>query len=88
MTPTTAETPKTLKQEILTNLYVMYYRHGMNPQLNKVFRHNGDMASAVLRARKHCEIMGYRYIFLRPFIIDIESEEDYKRSHGGELYKE
>jgi len=62
-----------------TNLWTLHFRHGMNPGLTKNFFHEGDLESAQLRARKHCEIMGYRYIFVRPMVIDIEAEEEYKK---------
>ena len=63
------------------NMYILFYRHGMNPQCTKGFYCNGDIKAAVQRAQRHCEIMGYRYIFVRPFVSDIEEEEKYKLEH-------
>lgn len=65
-------------------LYIMYYRHGMNPQLSKGFYLNGTMEEAMLRARRHCTVMGYRYIFTRPWICDLDAEEAYKLKTGKE----
>ena len=67
-----------LKFGDFSNLYVMYYRHGMNANLTKGFYCSGDIAVAIQKARDHCKIMGYRYIFVRPLIVDIEAEESYK----------
>jgi len=68
-----------VRPQHFSNLWTLHYRHGMNAGLTKNFHHEGDFESAQLRARKHCEVMGYRYIFLRPMVIDIESEEEYKK---------
>lgn len=59
----------------ITKVWTLFYRHGVNPRCEKGFYHDGDMRSAVDRAKKHCELMGYRYIFIRPFVVDIEQEE-------------
>lgn len=63
--------------------YILFYRHGMNPQCQKGFKLNGDLRAAVDRAKKHCEVMGYRYIFVRPLVCDLEAEEKQKTSSNG-----
>lgn len=68
-----------------THLWIMYYRHGMNANLTKGFYHEGDVESAVKRARRHCEIMGYKYIFVRPMVCNIKADEEYKLGGGGDL---
>jgi len=73
------ETPKVASNN--KNVYILFYRHGMNPHCQKGFSHDGDIKSAVQRAQRHCEVMGYRYIFVRPFISDIDEEEKYKLEH-------
>jgi hypothetical protein len=65
----------------IKNLYILFYRHGMNPHCQKGFTNSGDIKAAVQRAQRHCEIMGYRYIFVRPFVSDIDEEEKYKLEH-------
>lgn len=55
--------------------YYMHYRHGMNSKLEKYFKHAGDLASARKRAQEHCNIMGYRLIWVRPLFIDLGEEE-------------
>jgi hypothetical protein len=64
-----------------SKIYTLFYRHGMNPQCQKGFVHEGDIKSAVQRAQRHCEVMNYRYIFVRPFVSDIDEEEKYKLEH-------
>jgi hypothetical protein len=63
------------------NIYILFYRHGMNAGCQKGFFCEGDIKQAVQRAQRHCEVMGYRYIFVRPFVSDIEEEEKYKLEH-------
>jgi hypothetical protein len=59
------------------NLWTLFYRHGMNACVSKNFYHDGDLNSAISRARHHCQVMNYRYIFVKPLIVNIETEEDY-----------
>lgn len=81
---TSASTPSkpTYIQEAATSenlqVYIIYYRHGMNPHCQKGFVHKGDLRSAVDRAKTHCAIMGYRYIFVRPLICDLAEDEKSK----------
>ncbi len=55
--------------------YNLYFRHGMNPTCQKGFHCAGGLNAAVARARQHCDIMGYRYIFVRPMVCNIDLEE-------------
>jgi hypothetical protein len=55
--------------------WTMYYRHGMNPSLQKNFYFEGTMTQAIERAQKHCAIMGFKYSWLRPMISNLELEE-------------
>jgi hypothetical protein len=76
-----------LKAQRMSNYYLMFYRHGMNANLTKGFFCDGDLQAARKRAEAHCKIMGYKYIFVRPMICNLEAEEEYKL-HGsveGEL---
>lgn len=61
--------------DIFKGLWLIHYRHGMNPGLSKGMYHVGDVRSAVERAKRHCEMMGYRYVFVRPFVSDLQKEE-------------
>ena len=75
------------KPEHFSNLYIMFYRHGMNANLTKGFYCEGGLLNAQKRAQEHCKIMGYKFIFVRPMVCSLEAEEEYKL-HGsveGEL---
>lgn len=81
VTDTTKVDPVAKLATDFKNMYILFYRHGMNPGCSKGFISNGDIKAAVQRAQRHCEIMGYRYIFVRPFVSDIDEEEKYKLEH-------
>lgn len=66
------------KEEHLSHLWIMFYRHGMNANLTKGFYFAGDILAARNRAIKHCQVMGYRFIFIRPMVVNLEREEEYK----------
>ena len=76
------QAPRNSKVAHLSNLWVLYYRHGMNPLLSKVFYLDGTLMDAVKRGREHCTIMNYKYHFTRPLVFDLEAEEDYKKRGG------
>jgi hypothetical protein len=62
------------------NLYILYYRpKDTNAHFIKYFEHEGSLEKAINRGRTHCDIMGYRFIFVRPFLSDITGEERLKR---------
>ena len=70
-----------LKEQIpsaLNHMWIMFYRHGMNANLTKGFFYKGSLFQAQERAKDHCKIMGYKYIFIRPMICNLEEEETYK----------
>ena len=64
--------------------YRLQYRHlnrfsvGSGKVQEKVFWFKGNQKDAVARARKHCELMGYIYIYCYPFIVDLEAQESLK----------
>jgi hypothetical protein len=64
--------------EKFADLYVLHFRHGMQPTCNKGFYCVGGLRKAIVRAQKHCEIMGYVCIFVRPLIADIDTEEQHR----------
>jgi hypothetical protein len=59
----------------LKKCWTIFYRHGVNATLTKNFFFDGKMHEAIERAQKHCGIMGYKYIFVRPMLCDIDYEE-------------
>lgn len=71
-------------EEILPYLYVMYYRHGPNPNLTKVFYFRDPKAKTAEenfkgardRASEHCfKMPQHRLAFVKPFITDLNEEE-------------
>jgi hypothetical protein len=63
------------------NLFCLWYRENSNPHpLTKYFFHPGDLPSAIARGRVHCERVGQRFIWVRPFLTDLDKEE--KRIQG------
>ena len=70
---------KTVEQPAIT--YILYYRQGMSPHPQmKGFLLKGDLQQGIARAKRHCETMGYRFVQLRPFISNLETEE---KTHTG-----
>lgn len=55
--------------------FTIVYRQGAMPHCEKGFMHQGDLKSAITRARTHCERMGYTFKFCRPLIVDLDEEE-------------
>lgn len=73
--------------EPVPTAYTLFYRHGVNPKCEKGFMHIGDIRSANQRAQVHCKIMGYTFIFVRPLIVDLESEEKQQLNLPGKAGK-
>ena len=61
-------------------LWTMYYHFGNTIPQTLNFPHNGSMSDAAQRAREHCVIMSYRFIKIRPFIVDFEDRERRKKA--------
>lgn len=57
--------------------YVLFYRQGSNPHPQFfVFNYpSGDIRRVVDRAKKHCELMNYRFVNVRPFVVDMDAAE-------------
>ena len=90
-TSTSSKLEKALESDLLPpvdlrSVYSLYYRHGSNTSCFKLFEHKGDLASAAQRGRTHCELMGYVFIYVKPFLSDLEWEEKRKlRNFGDQL---
>lgn len=63
-------------QILFKDMWILFYRHGMNSTLQKNFSFAGSLPQAVDRAREHCKIMNYKYIFVRPLVCNLDEEED------------
>lgn len=79
MSPATVDTIDVIKEvrEDRERVYILYYRKG-NEVLTKHFLFKGPLKGAIERGRRHCNLMGYVCMFVRPFIIDLEHQENLK----------
>lgn len=57
-----------------SNIWVMHYFKGGSPNQIKNFVHVGDFRSALNTARDFCTKMGYRLMYVKPFISDLDAE--------------
>ena len=61
----------------LKRIYILTFRRGSSLQ-TKNFNHDGDLKDAIQRGRDHCAKMGYVFVLVRPFVVDLEHQEDLK----------
>lgn len=66
---------KLLGEEKEPRLWTLYYRYGNVPQMVKSFAYDGSLQQAVIRARKHCDILNIRFICVRPLLVDLDYQE-------------
>ncbi len=57
--------------------YILFYRQAANPYpLFSVFYHpSHDIRVVVDRVKRHCELMSYRFVSVRPLIVDLDKAE-------------
>jgi len=71
MADTTKETPKKI-------VYILHYRQGQNPHpMNSAFEADSSIPLTKLidRAKRFCTNMNWRFISIKPFIIDMDKME-------------
>ena len=66
---------KEIKESIKERYYILYYHFPHSKIESKVFGHSGNLTSAIIRGRDHCEVMNYRFIKVRPFIVNLDDQE-------------
>ena len=62
--------------------YIGYFLHQnrrTEPKL-KMFEYKGLLKDAIREFYTHCQIMGYRFISVRPFMVDLKEQEERKVS--------
>ena len=71
------------KEEDRERFYILYYiyQNRRTEPKTKVFPFKGPLAQAIIRGRNHCEKMNYKWITVRPFIVDLEEQEERKLSN-------
>lgn len=63
--------PATLRERV----FILFYHYRASAPQQRVFNHKGDLPTAIERGSEHCKKMGYRFIKVRPFIVDLDSIE-------------
>jgi hypothetical protein len=63
----------------LPKLWILIYHFGATFPNTLNFPFDGTMTEAMQRAREHCDVMGYRFIKIRPFIVDLDDRERRKK---------
>ena len=69
-----------VKIEEKSTLWIMYFRQGNDPKKEKIFSFIGSLADARIRAQIHCTAMGFIFNFVKPFISDLDWEEDRRKN--------
>jgi hypothetical protein len=59
-------------------LYILYYRQGANPHPQFLFfyHNSSDMKIIAERAKKHCDFMNFRFVYVRPAVVDLDKMEN------------
>lgn len=57
-------------------LWMLWYFKGTSQPQFKCFQFEGTMRDAVQRGRLHCTKMNYRFGSVRPFMIDLDYQEE------------
>lgn len=66
----------------IEDIHILYYRHGNDPRTQVMhFKYPGDFKSAIARGRNFCERVGYRFIQVRKFLVNLDELE--RRSGDG-----
>jgi hypothetical protein len=70
-----------LKIRVEKRAYTLWYRYRATAPFSKNFYYEGDLHDAAEAGRRHCQIMGFRFVIVRPFIIDLRNQEARKLSN-------
>lgn len=71
----TASLPAKETLMLRERVFILFYHYKASKPQERPFYHIGDLASAINRGIEHCKIMNYRFIKVRPFIVDLEHIE-------------
>ena len=75
--PVTGEFPDSAKER--ERIFVLHFKH-QNQIKQKNFNFRGPLKEAIERGKDHCNKMGYRFVLVRPFVVDLTHQEDLKFS--------
>lgn len=59
--------------------YLLYYRKtsSPHPEFISFFMKTTNMRKVMERARRHCEVMNYRFVQVVPFVVDLDKTENF-----------
>lgn len=75
MTTPTPAPPLNGSKTDFSRTYILYYHYRAAAPLTIVFQHPGSFKDAVERAQLFCKKVNYRFIKIRPFIVDLDEWE-------------
>lgn len=67
------------------NIFTLFYRYGNVPSLseNFVMPSGSTIVDAIQKGRQHCLLMNYKFLYVKPFIYDMEMAEQRKKDGKG-----
>jgi hypothetical protein len=68
-----------LERRIGLRVFKLYYTRGTN-QEDKLFYFDGGLRDAIQEGRRHCSIMNFRFVAVRPGLVDLRHQEKLKLS--------
>ena len=80
MTPFSTESVEQVSavpREVLTNLWKLFFKTGMNPRAELIFPFNGTKEEAIKRGRAYCLNVNFKFIHVEPFLVDLDESERY-----------
>lgn len=57
-------------------IWTLYYMYGSSSPISKQFTFDGNLQEAMMRGRKHCSVMRYRFVRVRPALVDLDHQEE------------
>jgi hypothetical protein len=68
------------------SIYILYYKTNITSTNFKFFIFDGDARSAADRAKRHCKVLGLRFVGVAPLISDLALEEKEHTSSAGDAF--
>lgn len=65
--------------DVSVRFYKLIFSQGTKID-DKIFPFEGGLKDAITEGRRHCEVMNYRFIMVRPAIVDLKHQERLKYS--------
>lgn len=62
--------------------FELHYKH-RNQVQQKYFELVGHLSDAIKRGQEHCSVMGYKFVQVRPFFVDLDLQEAHLKENTG-----